>query len=190
VLVSDTFPETGPAEALAATLTEIVPLAEPPLCAIVAVEPKVAPSLATSKFVGAVTVIFAVRFAPVTLNVCAAEAVPAVAVKGFSVPVVLIVGPVPPLPAAAMNLMLSKRLFPLADDAPEKVTRTKALAAASRPVTVGNESTPVLANVSRIVPAVEPPEIVAIGDHVVPLPLYSQTWDENPVLVLWAANVI
>jgi hypothetical protein len=102
----------------------------------------------------------------------------------------LIVGPVPPPPADAMNLMLSRRLLPLEVVAPEKVTRTKALAAVSRPVTVGNESTPVLANESRIVPAVVPPEIVVIGDHAVPLLLYSHTWDENPVPVLWAANVI
>jgi len=57
-------------------------------------EPKPEPLLVeTSKFVGAVTVIFAVRFAPVTLKFCAAEAVPAVAVKGFSVPVVVMEGP-------------------------------------------------------------------------------------------------
>jgi hypothetical protein len=65
--------------------TEIVPLADPPLCVIVAEPPKVAPSLATSKPVGAVTVTFADKFAPVTVKVCAAEAVPAVVEKADKV---------------------------------------------------------------------------------------------------------
>jgi hypothetical protein len=45
----------------------------------------VAPSLATSKPVGAVTVTFADKFEPVTVNVCAADAVPAVVVKPVKV---------------------------------------------------------------------------------------------------------
>ena len=65
--------------------TETVPLADPPLCVIVAVPPKFVPSLATSNPVGAVTVTFADKFAPVTVKVCAAEAVPAVVEKADKV---------------------------------------------------------------------------------------------------------
>jgi hypothetical protein len=100
VLAKVMLPDFAPFGAEALMRTETVPLADPPLCVIVAVPPKVAPSLATSNPVGAVTVMLAVRFVPVTLNVCAAEAVPAVVVNDVKVPVVLIVGAVPPPPAA------------------------------------------------------------------------------------------
>ena len=87
------LPDGEPAGAEALIRTETVPLAEPPLCVIVAVSPNVAPpSVDTSKSVGAVTVIFAVRAAPVALNVCAADAVPASVLKDVSELLALIVG--------------------------------------------------------------------------------------------------
>ena len=46
----------------------------------------------TSKPVGAVTVISAVRLLPLTVKLCWADAVPAQAVKAVSVPVVVMVG--------------------------------------------------------------------------------------------------
>jgi hypothetical protein len=96
----------------------------------------------------------------------------------------LTVGPVPPPPADAMNLMLSRRLLPLEVVAPEKVTRTKALAAVSSPVMVGRDKTPELANEVVIVPVVVPLLMVPTGDQVVPFALYSQTWVVKPVAVL------
>jgi hypothetical protein len=72
--------------------TETDPLADPPLCVIVAEPANVAPSVDTSKSVGAVTVMSAVRAAPIALNVCAADAVPSIVLKGNSEPVVLIAG--------------------------------------------------------------------------------------------------
>ena len=85
-------PDFGPSVAEALIRTETVPEDAPLLWLIVAVLPKVVPSLATSKSVGAVTVMFSVRFEPVTANVCAADAIPAVAVNEFNVPVVVMDG--------------------------------------------------------------------------------------------------
>ena len=75
----------APSAVLAAILTEIVPLTAPAVCVKVLLPAKVAPSVATSKPVGAVTVTSADKFAPVTVNVCAADAVPAVVVKPVKV---------------------------------------------------------------------------------------------------------
>jgi hypothetical protein len=86
----------------------------------------------------------------------------------------LIVGPVPP-PADAMNLMLSKRLFPEEAVAPVKVTRTKALAAPSRPVTVGRDKTPEVVKEVASVPATLPLLIVPIDVQLAPVALYSQS---------------
>ena len=66
---------------LAAIRTEIVPLTAPALCVKILLPAKAAPSVATSKPVGAVTVTSADKFAPVTVNVCAADVGPAVVVK-------------------------------------------------------------------------------------------------------------
>ena len=91
-LAKVTFPEGDPSAVAAAIRTETVPLADPPLCVIVAVPPKFVPSLATSKSAGAVTVMSAFKFEPVALKVCAADAVPAVVLKDVNVPVVLMAG--------------------------------------------------------------------------------------------------
>jgi len=74
-----------PCAVLAAIRTEIVPLTAPALCVKILLPAKVAPSVATSKPVGAVTVTSADKFAPVTVNVCAADAVPAVVEKADKV---------------------------------------------------------------------------------------------------------
>ena len=92
VLAKVMLPDFAPLRAEALIRTETVPLADPPLCVIVAVPPKFVPSLATSKSVGAVTVMSAVKFEPVALKVCAADAVPAVVLKDVNVPVVLMAG--------------------------------------------------------------------------------------------------
>jgi len=86
VLDKTILPDFAPFKAEALIRTETVPLAEPPLFVMVAVLPKVAPSLATSKSVGAVTVIFAVRFVPVTVKDCAGDGAPAVVRKLVRVP--------------------------------------------------------------------------------------------------------
>jgi hypothetical protein len=80
-LATPMLPLGEPATAEAAIRTEMVPEADPLLSLTVAVCPKLVPLLETSKPVGAVTVTLPVRFAPLTVKVCAAEAVPAVAVK-------------------------------------------------------------------------------------------------------------
>jgi hypothetical protein len=88
VLVKVTLADaSGPAAALAAIRTEMVLLARVvPLLARVWFDAKlVPPSCETSKPAGAATVTSAVKFEPVSANVCAVEAVPAVVVKGFSV---------------------------------------------------------------------------------------------------------
>ena len=59
----------------------MVPLTEPDIGVKVLLAEKFTPSVATSKPVGAVTVTSADKFTPVTVSVCAAEAVPAVVVK-------------------------------------------------------------------------------------------------------------
>ena len=96
-LESTMLPDLEPVVAEALIRTETVPLADPPDWVIVAVSPKVTPSVATSKSAGAVTVISAVSAAPVALNVCVADAVPSSVLKGVSEPVVFIVGEEAPI---------------------------------------------------------------------------------------------
>jgi hypothetical protein len=74
-----------------------------------------------------------------------------------------------------MNLMLSKRLFPEEAVAPVNVTRTKALAAPSRPVTVGRDKTPEVVKEVASVPATLPLLIVPIDVQLAPVALYSQS---------------
>ena len=132
-----TLPDFEPARAEALIRTETVPLADPPLCVIVAVSPNVAPSVATSKSAGAVTVMSVVRLAPVAPKVCAADAVPAVALKGVSAPVVLMVGPV----CAALTVPVTTKSSPVwkwfkyqvpVPEAPPVVTRKVTVVVAGR----------------------------------------------------------
>ena len=91
-LATPMLPLGEPATAEAAIRTEMVPEADPLLSLTVAVGPKLVPLLETSKPVGAVTVTLPVRFAPLTVKACVAEAVPAVVLNAANVPVVLIDG--------------------------------------------------------------------------------------------------
>lgn len=70
----------------------MVPEAEPPVCVSETEEAKLELSVETSKFAGAVTVIFAVRLIPETEKFWEAEGVPWGVEKELSVPVVVSVG--------------------------------------------------------------------------------------------------
>jgi hypothetical protein len=110
--------ERDPSAVLAAIRTEMVLLSRAvPLLARVWLDAKLVPSCETSNPAGAVTVTSAVKFEPVTANVCAADAVPAVVVKAVRVGVAglrVIVGVV-----AARNVpaMLPEFIRPVPEEA-------------------------------------------------------------------------
>lgn len=82
------FPERGPCDPFAVMRAK----RDPPDWAMVALGPKFVLSEETSKPVGAVAVIEAVRFVPLTVMDCEAEALPAVVEKAVKVPVVVMRG--------------------------------------------------------------------------------------------------
>jgi hypothetical protein len=82
VLDTVILPETGPANAVALMRTEtVVAPSKPPLTVKLRESAKLVPSLDTSKLAGAVTVTLPVKFAPLTVNICGAEAAPCVELK-------------------------------------------------------------------------------------------------------------
>lgn len=95
------LPETAPAGAVALMRTEtVVAPSEPPLTVKLRESAKLVPSVDTSKLAGAVSVTLPVKFAPLTVKVCAAEAVPCVAVNGEKLETAIIAGWEPTTPAA------------------------------------------------------------------------------------------
>ncbi len=81
------------------------------------------------------------------------------------------------------------RLFPDAEDAPVKVTRTRALDRLARPETLEKPRTPLVAKAEVIVPALVPEERFPIGDQATPSGLNSQNWFVNPVAARCAVSV-
>ena len=82
------FPVSAPTEAVEAMRTLRVALALPEVCEMVAFEAKEVPSVETSKPVGALAVMLAVKLLPLTEMDWEAEALPAVVVKAVKLPVV------------------------------------------------------------------------------------------------------
>jgi hypothetical protein len=83
VLDTVILPEAAPTGAVALMRTEtVVTPSEPPLTLKLRTSAKLVPSVDTSKLAGAATVTLPVRLAPLTVNVCAAEAVPCVPENG------------------------------------------------------------------------------------------------------------
>ena len=124
------LPETAPLVAAAAIRTEMVVVATEPLLAVKVRETaKLAPSVETSKLVGAVIMTLPVRFAPLTVKVCAAEAVPCVAENAASVPVTVIAGggtTMPPTPTVLLVAPpLETVMFPLGEPTFAAVRRTE-----------------------------------------------------------------
>ena len=134
-----TLPETGPLGAVAAIRTEIVVDATDPLLWVSVREvKKFVPSADTSKLAGAVIVTLLVRLDPLTEKVCAAEAVPCVAVKTANVPVTVIDGGGTTVPLTATVLLLAPLLdtvmLPLRDPAlPAALTRAEIVVPAKAP---------------------------------------------------------
>jgi hypothetical protein len=133
-----TLPETEPSGAVAAIRTEIVvDAADPLLWVSVREVEKFVPSVETSKLAGASTMTFAVRFAPLTEKVCAAEAVPCVAVKEANVPVTVIAGGGTTVPLTATVLLLAPPLetvmSPLGEPTSAAVRRTEIVVPANVP---------------------------------------------------------
>ena len=101
VLDTVTLPETAPTNAVALMRTEtVVAPSEPELTVKLREPAKLVPSVDTSKLAGAVTVTLPVKFAPLTVKVCAAEAAPCVAVNGERLETAIIAGLEPTTPAA------------------------------------------------------------------------------------------
>jgi hypothetical protein len=93
VVASEILPETGPAAALAAIRTEIVPEALPPLWVSEVTPLKETPFVETSNPVGATTEMLSDKLVPVTENVWAVEGLPTIELKAAKgVPVVLMMG--------------------------------------------------------------------------------------------------
>lgn len=86
------LPEGEPTGAEAARRTKTVAEALPPDCGIMVVDANEELFVETSKLAGAVAVMFAVRFVPLTVKDCAAEEAPWVVEKSVRVPLVVIVG--------------------------------------------------------------------------------------------------
>ena len=102
VLDTVTLPETAPTNAVALMRTEtVVAPSEPELTVKLREPAKLVPSVDTSKLAGAVTVTLPVKFAPLTVKVCAAEAVPCVAAKETKDDKTLKEGGNPTVPLAA-----------------------------------------------------------------------------------------
>ena len=124
------FPETMPLGTEAVNRTEIVVEATDPLiCVSVREVKKFVPSVDTSKLAVAVTVTLPMRLAPLTVKVCAAEAVPCVAVNAASVPVTVIAGggtTVPPTPTVLLLAPpLETVMLPLGEPTFAAVRRTE-----------------------------------------------------------------
>ena len=86
------LPVSAPTEAVEAMRTLRVALALPEVCEMVAFEAKEVPSVETSKPVGALAVMLAVKLVPVTLRVWAAEALPDTVENAVRVPLVEMTG--------------------------------------------------------------------------------------------------
>ena len=101
VLDTVMLPEAEPTGAVALMRTEIVVASsEPPLTVKLRESAKLVPFVDTSKLSGAVTVTLPVKFAPLTVKVCAAEAVPCVAVNDEKLETATIAGWEPTTPEA------------------------------------------------------------------------------------------
>ncbi len=124
------LPETAPLVAVAAIRTEMVVVATEPLLAVKVRETaKLAPSVETSKLAGAVIMTLPVRLVPLTVKVCAAEAVPCVAVKAASVLDTVVDGGDTTVPLTATVLLLAPLLetvmLPLGEPTVAAVRRTE-----------------------------------------------------------------
>ena len=101
VLDSVILPEAAPTGAVALMRTEtVVTPSEPPLTVKLRESAKLVPSIDTSKLAGAATVTLPVRFAPLTVKVCTAEAVPCVATNAEKLETAVTAGWEPTTPEA------------------------------------------------------------------------------------------
>ena len=105
VLDTVMLPDTAPTGAVAVIRAKTEETASDPLLgASVREAKKLVPSVDTSKLAGAVIVTMPVRFAPLTVNVCAAEAVPCVAEKSEKLETATTAGRDPTTPEAGRAL--------------------------------------------------------------------------------------
>jgi hypothetical protein len=101
VLDTVILPEAAPTGAVALMRTEtVVAPSEPPLTVKLRESAKLVPSIDTSKLAGAATVTLSVRFAPLTVKVCTAEAVPCVATSAEKLETAVTAGWEPTTPEA------------------------------------------------------------------------------------------
>lgn len=150
------LPETAPAGAVALMRTEtVVAPSEPPLTVKLRESAKLVPSVDTSKLAGAVSVTLPVKFAPLTVKVCAAEAVPCVAVNGEKLETAIIAGWEPTTPAAGSvrsvaPAELIRTLPPTAPLLAVAAMRTERVVAATVPPVCVREREP-----EKLVPSTE-----------------------------------
>ena len=174
------LPETAPAGAVALMRTEtVVAPSEPPLTVKLRESAKLVPSVDTSKLAGAVTVTLPVKFAPLTVKVCAAEAVPCVEPKATKDDKTLREGGSPTVPLAASVWLAA----PALDTVTLPETGPLGAVAAIRTEIVVDATDPPLwvsvREVKKFVPSVETSKLAGAVTVTLPVrfaPLTEKVW--------------
>ena len=195
VLDTVILPETAPAGAVALMRTEIVVApSEPPLAVKLRESAKLVPSVDTSKLAGAVTVTLPVKFAPLTVKVCAAEAVPCVEPKATKDDKTLREGGNPTVPLTAKVCVVAAAL----DIATLPNTEPLGAVAAIRTEIVVDATDPLLwvsvREVKKFVPSVDTSKLAGAVTVTLPVkfaPLTEKVWavEAVPCVAVKTANV-
>jgi hypothetical protein len=164
------LPETAPAGAVALMRTEtVVAPSEPPLTVKLRESAKVVPSVDTSKLAGAFTVTLSVKFAPLTVKVCDAEAVPCVEPKATKDDKTLREGGNPTVPLAASVWLAA----PALDTVTLPETEPSGAVAAIRTEIVVDAADPLLwvsvREVEKFVPSVETSKLAGASTLILPV---------------------